>query len=69
MLLREKDVAAKLGMSRSTVLKWRRTKGLPYLKIADRTIYYDPGQVRAWLISKCNSDNRDHFIKVMNEIL
>jgi excisionase family DNA binding protein len=44
----ELEVAALFSVSRETIRKWRKTKGLPHLKIGHRTLRSRRVEVDAW---------------------
>ena len=50
-LLSEKQLAEILGVSKASMLKLRKEKGLPHIKIGIKTLYYEP-DVMAWLIKQ-----------------
>ncbi len=50
-LLGEKQLAEILGVSKASMLKLRKEKGLPFIKIGIKTLYYEP-DVMAWLIKQ-----------------
>ena len=50
-LLGEKQLAEILGVSKASLLKLRKEKGLPFIKIGIKTLYYEP-DVMAWLIKQ-----------------
>ncbi len=50
-LLGEKQLAEILVVSKASLLKFRKEKGLPFIKIGIKTLYYEP-DVMAWLIKQ-----------------
>lgn len=54
MLLTEKELSAKLKVSRHTLINYRKM-GMPFLRIANRTVRYDWDKVYQWLYSISNS--------------
>ncbi len=53
-LLGEKQLAEILGVSKASLLKLRKEKGLPFIKIGIKTLYYEP-DVMAWLIKQAQN--------------
>lgn len=55
--LRSDETAARIGVSISTLAKWRmRREGPPFHRCGPRIIYYRPEEIEAWL-AEC--DQRD----------
>lgn len=54
MLLTEKELSAKLRVSRDTLINYRKM-GMPFLRIGSRTIRYEWDKVYQWLYSVSNS--------------
>ncbi len=50
-LLGEKQLGEILGVSKASLLKLRKEKGLPFIKIGIKTLYYEP-DVMTWLIKQ-----------------
>jgi excisionase family DNA binding protein len=53
-LMGEKQLAEILGVSKASLLKLRKEKGLPFIKIGIKTLYYEP-DVMAWLIKQAQN--------------
>jgi excisionase family DNA binding protein len=51
LLVPEKELARILGAGRGTLYKMRAEKGLPFIKLGIRTLYYEP-DVMAWLLDQ-----------------
>lgn len=47
----EETACAWLGISRHTLIRWRKDKGLHYTSVNKRTIMYDRGQLNNLLFS------------------
>ena len=50
-LVPEKELAELLGVSKATLLKFRKDKGLPFIKVGIKTLYYKP-DVMEWLLGQ-----------------
>jgi excisionase family DNA binding protein len=50
-LISDKELAGFLGVSRATLLKFRKEKGLPFIKLGIKTLYYKP-DVLKWLVGR-----------------
>jgi predicted DNA-binding transcriptional regulator AlpA len=50
VLLNVREAASRLGLSKSTLDKWRCAgKGPRYVKSTDRAVRYDPADLEAWI--------------------
>lgn len=53
LLLNVREAAARLGLSKSTLDKWRCAgKGPRYVKSTDRAVRYDPADLDAWIAAR-----------------
>ncbi|MEQ1488947.1 MAG: helix-turn-helix domain-containing protein [Terricaulis sp.] len=53
VLLNVREAAARLGLSKSTLDKWRCAgKGPRYVKSTDRAVRYDPEDLDAWIAAR-----------------
>lgn len=53
VLLNVREAAARLGLSKSTLDKWRCAgKGPRYIKSTDRAVRYDPADLDAWIAAR-----------------
>jgi excisionase family DNA binding protein len=53
LLLNVREAAAYLGLSKSTLDKWRCAgKGPRYVKSTDRAVRYDPEDLDAWIAAR-----------------
>lgn len=53
ILLNVREAAARLGLSKSTLDKWRCAgKGPPYVKSTDRAVRYDPEDLDGWIAAR-----------------
>jgi len=53
LLLNVREAAARLGLSKSTLDKWRCAgKGPRYVKSTDRAVRYDPEDLDAWIAAR-----------------
>lgn len=53
LLLNVREAAARLGLSKSTLDKWRCAgKGPQYIKSTDRAVRYDPADLDAWIAAR-----------------
>lgn len=48
-LLTEQEVASMLRTSPRALRLWRRTRGLPHVKISSKSVLYKPGELDRWL--------------------
>jgi len=57
LLLNVREAAARLGLSKSTLDKWRCVgKGPRYVKSTDRAVRYDPADLDAWIAARRKPD-------------
>jgi len=53
VLLNVREAASRLGLSKSTLDKWRCAgKGPRYVKSTDRAVRYDPADLDAWIAAR-----------------
>jgi predicted DNA-binding transcriptional regulator AlpA len=53
VLLNVREAASRLGLSKSTLDKWRCAgKGPRYVKSTDRAVRYDPEDLDAWITAR-----------------
>ncbi len=51
LALRPRDAAAALGVSERLLLDWRKSHGLPYVRLGE-TVLHPVDELRAWLRAK-----------------
>lgn len=57
LLLNVREAAARLGLSKSTLDKWRCAgKGPRYVKSTDKAVRYDPADLDAWIAARRSKD-------------
>ena len=63
-LVKLKDMATNLGVTRNTVKKWVESRGLP-CHVIDSRYYFRPEKVRQWLDSQEEETekNGDYYVR------
>jgi len=67
--LREKELIKAFCITRGTVNYWR-TKGLPFIKMANGAVLYPVEEVREWVINNADYNfNELAFNRIIREVL
>ena len=57
-LLTTKEVAARLGVSRGTIIRWVSERIIPHIRLG-RTLRFDPNDIENWLLKKNDHPGED----------